>query len=162
MKIEEAIGRIIDHMERHGIGEYPHVEIGQALEMAIEAMENKAMEEPLTLKQIEEMNISDPVWLVKRPVHGKLVSAREAKEIIRKKDEPDADEWVAYSMVPAEIKREMFPPCEDCGKEVHIGKIGEDLCKGRAENSAAIQFCPMCGRPKTEKAWKLLEKRVGR
>lgn len=162
MKIDEAIGRIRDHMERHGIGEYPHVKLGEALEMAIDALKNKTKEELLTLKQIEEMNIGEPVWVVKRPVHGKLVSVREAKEIIDKKDESDADEWVAYSVVPAAIKREMFQPCEYCGKEVHIGKIVENLCKRRTKNANAIQFCPMCGRPRTEKAWKLLEKRVGR
>lgn len=38
MTIEEAIGRIKDHMCRHGIGKYPHIHIADALEMAISAL----------------------------------------------------------------------------------------------------------------------------
>lgn len=38
MTREEAILRIKDHMEHHGIGEYPHVKLAEALNMAITAL----------------------------------------------------------------------------------------------------------------------------
>ena len=38
MTIEEAIKRIQNHMEVHRIGEYPHINIGEALTMAIDAL----------------------------------------------------------------------------------------------------------------------------
>ena len=38
MTNEEAIKRIEDHIERHGIGKYPHIYIGEALQMAIAAL----------------------------------------------------------------------------------------------------------------------------
>lgn len=41
MSNREAINRIKNHMERHHIGEYPHIHLVEALEMAIEALEEK-------------------------------------------------------------------------------------------------------------------------
>ena len=38
MTIAEAIKRIRHHMAVHGIGEYPHIHIGEALTMAIDAL----------------------------------------------------------------------------------------------------------------------------
>ncbi len=40
MTPQEAIGRIRDHMAIHRIGEYPHVKLAEALEMAIKALMN--------------------------------------------------------------------------------------------------------------------------
>ena len=40
MTPQEAIGRIRNHMEVHNIGEYPHVKLAEALEMAIKALMN--------------------------------------------------------------------------------------------------------------------------
>lgn len=36
----EAIRRIEDHMRVHGVGEYPHIKIAEALNMAISALAN--------------------------------------------------------------------------------------------------------------------------
>lgn len=49
MTREEAIARIQDHMERHGIGEYPHIKLAEALEMAISALT------PPTQEQMERV-----------------------------------------------------------------------------------------------------------
>ena len=38
MTAEEAIKRIRDHMDVHHIGEYPHIKISEALNMAISAL----------------------------------------------------------------------------------------------------------------------------
>lgn len=37
----EAIERILDHMERHKIGQYPHIKLAEALAMAILALKEK-------------------------------------------------------------------------------------------------------------------------
>lgn len=38
MTAEEAIKRIQDHMDVHRIGEYPHIKLNEALNMAISAL----------------------------------------------------------------------------------------------------------------------------
>ena len=45
MDRKEAILRIKDHMEHHGIGKYPHLKLKEALDMAIAALD--APNEPL-------------------------------------------------------------------------------------------------------------------
>ena len=47
MNRKEAILRIKDHMEHHGIGKYPHLKLKEALDMAIAAL--SPPNEPLTL-----------------------------------------------------------------------------------------------------------------
>lgn len=47
MDRKEAILRIKDHMEHHGIGKYPHLKLKEALDMAIAALDTP--NEPLTL-----------------------------------------------------------------------------------------------------------------
>lgn len=45
MTREEAIERISDHMEVHKIGEYPHIKLAVALNMALDAL--RAQQTPL-------------------------------------------------------------------------------------------------------------------
>ena len=45
MKREEAIARIQDHMERHHIGEYPHIKLEEALKLAITALRGPTREQ---------------------------------------------------------------------------------------------------------------------
>ena len=60
MDRKEAILRIKDHMEHHGIGKYPHLKLKEALDMAIAALSQP--NEPLTLEQLREMDEPTPVW----------------------------------------------------------------------------------------------------
>ena len=66
MNRKEAILRIKDHMEHHGIGKYPHLKLKEALDMAIAALDTP--NEPLTIEQLREME--DPVWCVCKTVEG--------------------------------------------------------------------------------------------
>lgn len=66
MDRKEAILRIKDHMEHHGIGKYPHLKLKEALDMAIAAL--SPPNEPLTIEQLREME--DPVWCVCKTVEG--------------------------------------------------------------------------------------------
>lgn len=61
MDRKEAVLRIKDHMEHHGIGKYPHLKLKEALDMAIAALSQP--NEALTLEQLREMD-GDPVWIV--------------------------------------------------------------------------------------------------
>ena len=49
MTREEAIERIVDHMEVHHIGEYPHVKLAEALGMALSALR------PVSREQVEKV-----------------------------------------------------------------------------------------------------------
>ena len=49
MTREEASGRIRDHMRHHGIGEYPHFKLGEALNMALTALR------PVSRDQLEKV-----------------------------------------------------------------------------------------------------------
>ena len=60
MDRKEAILRIKDHMEHHGIGKYPHLKLKEALDMAIAALSQP--NEPLTQADLNSMDY-DKVWL---------------------------------------------------------------------------------------------------
>lgn len=60
MDRKEAILRIKDHMEHHGIGKYPHLKLKEALDMAIAALSQP--NEPMTLEQLREMK-DKPAYL---------------------------------------------------------------------------------------------------
>ena len=60
MDRKEAVLRIKNHMEHHGIGKYPHLKLKEALDMAIAAL--SPPNEPLTLEQLREMD-GEPVWI---------------------------------------------------------------------------------------------------
>lgn len=49
MTREEAINRIKDHMAAHHIGEYPHIKLKEALDMAISALR------PVSREQVEKV-----------------------------------------------------------------------------------------------------------
>ena len=49
MTREEAIARIKDHMEHHGIGKYPSIMLGEALDLAISALR------PVSREQVEKV-----------------------------------------------------------------------------------------------------------
>lgn len=60
MDRKEAIFRIRDHMEHHGIGKYPHLKLKEALDMAIAALDTP--NEPLTIEQLQEMD-GEPAYV---------------------------------------------------------------------------------------------------
>lgn len=58
MEIKEAIKRIEDHMCIHKIGIYPHVHLGEALDLAIVALKEKEKREynpKLTLEDLKQL-----------------------------------------------------------------------------------------------------------
>ena len=69
MTREEAINRIEDHMEVHHIGEYPHIKLKEALDMALSALR------PVSREQVEKMWRGEWIWdtsgLYPKPVCSK-------------------------------------------------------------------------------------------
>ena len=71
MTREEAINRIKDHMAAHHIGEYPHIALKEALDMAITALR------PVSREQVERMRGE---WMFKPFYKGTSRGAIECQE----------------------------------------------------------------------------------
>lgn len=103
MNRKEAILRIKDHMEHHGIGKYPHLKLKEALDMAIAALSQP--NEPLTCEQLREMD-SIPIWVVDTTINrrewcywkGGLAYSCEAHPEYYDPDEYGL--WLAYRRPP--------------------------------------------------------------
>ena len=66
MTAAEAVNRILNHMEVHRIGQFPHIYIGEALTMAIDALNEKAERDnpsPLTIEELQRMQ-GEPVYVI--------------------------------------------------------------------------------------------------
>ena len=55
MDRKEAIKRIEDHMRVHKIGDYPHIYLKEALDMAIKALETLSVDKHIVDKSVEDM-----------------------------------------------------------------------------------------------------------
>ena len=84
MDRKEAVLRIKNHMEHHGIGKYPHLKLKEALDMAIAAL--SPPNEPLTLEQLREMD-GEPVWIVEHPDWGHWELSADAEDYIADRDQ---------------------------------------------------------------------------
>ena len=111
MTIAEAIKRIRNHMDVHRIGQYPHIYIGEALTMAIAALQEKAEREdpkPLTIEELRQMD-GESVWIVWPD--GRIKSQWWIVESVgwylMEFSEPDmvkryGEVWIAYRYKPKE------------------------------------------------------------
>lgn len=80
--------------------------------------------------------------------------------------------WLAYAHEPPRLDRSAWEPCEYCGdpsphRDCIIGdNVEQFLCprdglfQDAYINQRKIEFCPYCGRPLTDAAWDMLEKRL--
>ena len=84
MDRKEAVLRIKNHMEHHGIGKYPHLKLKEALDMAITAL--SPPNEPLTLEQLRQMD-GKPVWIVEHPDWGHWELSADAEDYIADRDQ---------------------------------------------------------------------------
>lgn len=76
-----------------------------------------------------------------------------------------------YAYPPAHIDREAQKPCEQCKPKCRIcancsilGKCGEPQvcvdCKDYSNFYSDYNYCANCGRPMTEEAWNVIERRL--
>lgn len=159
----------------------------EAIDLAVEALkrEGASFDEPLTLEQLWEMD-GKPVWVeyscdfpanqwrvIKFHEDGKILAFTDERYEIMK---TYGEVWFAYTYPPANIDREAWEPCEWCGewlggdcrpREQDAGyKLYAGYCKQVAaddfyeDETEELNYCPICGRPFTQKAWAELEKRL--
>lgn len=155
--------------------------------LTLEQLRNK-LGKPIFL-ETGEVSIKEQLiarWTILENWDGPWFDFYKRKKLFHEKDYGIT--WLAYAYPPAHIDREAWEPCEMCGgkkalyqhtthTKLYMNTFGEaatlvtecmacppyaDCCmKNISANSAfKINFCPNCGRPLTEEAWKELEKRV--
>ena len=97
MDRKEAILRIKDHMEHHGIGKYPHLKLKEALDMAIAALSQP--NEPLTLDELREMD-GEPVWFDTIKRWGVVKVCRDGVFVLTKSGEFEVGRCKYYRRPP--------------------------------------------------------------
>lgn len=97
MDRKEAVLRIKNHMEHHGIGKYPHLKLKEALDMAIAAL--SPPNEPLTLGQLREMD-GEPVWFDTIKRWGIVKVNREGIFVVTKSGEYEFGRCKVYRRPP--------------------------------------------------------------
>lgn len=104
MDRKEAVLRIKNHMEHHGIGKYPHLKLKEALDMAITAL--SPANEALTLEQLRKMD-GEPVWVETKAglkfwgiVTKICVSSGDGRYLLITEDTEYGQTWVAYRRPP--------------------------------------------------------------
>src|SRR5699024_9210750 len=97
MDRKEAILRIKNHMEHHGIGKYPHLKLKEALDMAIAAL--SPPNEPLTLEQLREMD-GEPVWFDTIKRWGIVKVCRDGVFVLTKSGEFEVGRCKYYRRPP--------------------------------------------------------------
>lgn len=75
--------------------------------------------------------------------------------------------WWAYAYPPAHIDREAWESCPCCdAAKANSGVVNQALWVKEPEVNKwtlfgkKLEYCPICGRPLTEEAWSMLEKRL--
>lgn len=150
-----------------------------AIEKAISALRSEPTGEPLTLEQLRE-KIEEVVWIevIDAPKYNKWAIVDTLSKYAIEFTDGDlklvseyGKTWLAYAYPPAHIDREAWEPCEcckpsckTCANAYAWGTHGKpDVCKKClcfANFVADDNFCEKCGRPRTEEAWAMLEKRL--
>lgn len=127
----------------------------------------------LTLDELRKMN-GKPVWVenisIPKRSRWAVVDFTDVDDIIGFTDEYKlvskyGETWIAYESEPHCINREAWEACDLCRscftcKHV-LGSLELEACFSceRFSNYEPIAFCNHCGRPLTDSAWEILEKR---
>ena len=136
---------------------------------------------PLTLEELRKMD-GKPVWCKYigdttfpdqwMVVNAKMGKCGNAEWELPFEDNPDnayGKTWLAYATEPPRLDRSAWEPCEQCRNGstiidipvcdqfglIHNGKSNEQM-----HFLFQFPFCPHCGRPLTDAAWKILEERL--
>lgn len=140
---------------------------------------------PVWCKYIGDTTFPDQ-WMV---VNAKMEKCGNADWGLPFEDNPDdayGKTWLAYAYEPPRLDRSAWEPCEYCREQdrevyktqdypgicsLEVAQDGPDEIVVNAYNhntpltedicfSFPVLFCPKCGRPLTDAAWKTLEKRL--
>lgn len=122
MTREEANERIKDHMEAHHIGEYPHIKLKEALDMALSALR------PVSRERVEK--VWKGHWITKNAVTGseEICKMNNAGHILSHDATcPYCGEWLVAS-----DEYDVFANfCPSCGKA--MSKKAIDIVIERSE-----------------------------
>lgn len=108
MNEKEAIERIIDHMEVHRIGEYPHIKLAEALNMAITALRAPQTTLNGTYVSIEWFNA----------IKSELDALKAERDALKEKQ-------------TVKLDRSQWEGCYSCGdmlKKSRMVKLGRNYC----------------------------------
>lgn len=143
---------------------------------------------PLTLKELRKM-VGKPVWVeterrkewyILWGYHGPEVIGRAmifTPRTAAKIQLLFADymkTWAAFAAEPPSLDREAWKRCPDCEEIFYFDKRCDNCkyedffasqapcehCESKSEWKPYYSFCPTCGRPLTDAAWELLERRL--
>lgn len=142
---------------------------------------------PLTLEELRRMEL-EPVWLVTYSSKNKIPrisqwalvasASNYSASFVRvavygrmeKKCEDYGKTWVAFAHELPRLDRPAWEPCEECRScdncenssdySPDEGIYGECGRCHEYSNFEPCNFCRECGRPLTDTAWEMLEKRL--
>lgn len=142
----------------------------------------KMSNKPLTLEELRGMD-GKPVWVeclkpqkytcppVGWRILSKSISGRfgvwSGESCLVERDY--GTDWAAYAAAPPRLDRSAWEPCGCCKeKRCPTCKYDDcipifDPCNSCVDGSGwkpVYKFCPECGRPMTDAAWEVLEKRL--
>lgn len=131
MTNKEAISRILDHMRVHNIGEPPHVYIGEALLMGIEALYKQDIKKPIHIHE------EYPEHLWQRDKNGEIdLWAFEAgycngpmcTRCYHVECEHCNEDWETDPTEPCVISKDICPTCgASIGKNKYCSSCGQAL-----------------------------------
>lgn len=132
----------------------------------------------LTLEELREMDLK-PVWVQNLEYPDKsqwrLCHWDRGKYLVLQGIstqgyllEDYGETWVAYAAEPPRLDRSAWEPCAKCRSCLSCSHIIESARDSRnacfwcdhMNQFKPMNFCPYCGRPLTDAAWKTLEKRL--
>lgn len=173
MTAEEAIARIQDHISTHGIGEYPHSRLGEALEMAVAALRTTTVSGPLTLEQLKSMRNQVVFVDITVKEFSRICDLKSQFGIVRPEENKihlfngrslyftSRGSWTAYAYPTARIDREAWT-----AEWKRQYKSGTSAGPGYVCSACDMWherpswFCPACGRAMTPESMAWLEKRL--
>lgn len=131
---------------------------------------------PLTIDELHEMD-GKPVWIenLENPEKSqwRLCHWDRGKYLVLQGIsiqgyllEDYGETWVAYASEPPRLDRSAWEPCKICKSCLTCTAVTESINQepcvscNRYSNHTSSNFCPNCGRPLTDAAWKMLEIRI--
>lgn len=162
--------------------------IAEAINTVAKTVRFNFTDGPLTLDQLREMD-GKPVWvkclnskkytdppigwrIVERSITG-TIGVWNGESCFAERDY--GVDWLAYAYPPAQINQEVWKPCEFCSIEMNCTNCDNADRPTNMEPCASCRltsngktnwkysktlYCRVCGRPLTEEAWVMLEKRL--
>lgn len=128
---------------------------------------------PLTLEELTELGVraenGENIFVYCTPLnewckvikYGLLFFGTEDYRSWREIEETYEKHWLAYATEPLHIDRSAWEPCDFCEKELDEYPYIVAHSDYDESNTCYIPaFCPICGRPLTDSAWDMLEKRL--